>query len=90
MTQAAFGGSAFNTHVDLWLDCEHGRVPLRQVGAEFVIASDPCEIPPRCIASVVISIDGQLHRRKVLLVDGLSADKPMAHMVPCDEDGLPF
>ncbi len=89
MTQAAFGGTPFSTRVDLWLECEHGVVPLAQAGAEFVIAVEPVHIPA-CEAYVIVSVDGQQHRNRVRLIHGLSADNPRAKTVACDNDGLPF
>lgn len=90
MTQAAFGGPIFNARVDLWLQTPDDHIRLCQVGAEFVIADPPCDIPSGAAATVVISIDGKAHHRRVIVMDGLSSDKPKSRVVACDEDHLPF
>lgn len=75
MTIGAFGSTPFSAVVDLWLDCEFGRVPLSQTASTFVIAASPRDIPP-CRATVVISVDGHEHRRSVNLIHGMSASNP--------------
>lgn len=90
MTQAAFGGTIFNSTVDLWLETERGKVPLSQAGTAFVIAVDAIEIPAGALASLVVSIDGDEHHRKVLLPQGMRHGRPKTGIVSCDDEGLPF
>jgi hypothetical protein len=83
MTQSTPGIAPFSAEVDLWLDCEHGRVPLAQVSDDFVIASNPTTLPV-CEAEVVVSVDGHLHSRRVLLVNGMSQDNRRAAVQPLE------
>jgi hypothetical protein len=87
MSQGAFGIMPFTTDVDLWLDCEHGRIPLSQVGSTFVIASCPRQLPP-CKAQVVVSIDGQVYPRAVRLVNGMRANQRRTLVLA--DDAIPF
>ena len=89
MSYAAFGVKPFSADVDLLLESEHGHlVPLSQVGATFVIAASPQEVPPGR-ATVVVMVDGREHRRAVNLVNGMSLNKPLA-MILADDAFAPF
>ena len=87
MDQGAFGIQPFSTEVDLWLECDHGRVELSQVGATFVIAQTPSALP-QCHADIVMSIDGRIQKRRVELVSGMSEDE--AETMVLASDSLPF
>jgi len=73
--------------VELWLECEHGRVNLAQVGPSFVIAAQPTDIP-ECEADVVVCIDGRQHVRRVHLAGGMKASVSKATALAVDS--LPF
>jgi len=90
MTEAAFGGPVFSSRVRLWL--EHGghTIPLAQVGADFIIASEPCDLAPGTRATIVVKVNDDVSRQDYLLVDGLSRDQLESATVVLDEDGLPF
>ncbi|MEX2543879.1 MAG: hypothetical protein WD316_02010 [Phycisphaeraceae bacterium] len=88
MAQGAFGVNSFSTVVDLWLDCEQGRVPLSHVGSTSVIAASPRDLPA-CRARVVVSVDGREFVRAVTLIDGMSRAESEARVV-ADEPPLPF
>ena len=90
MTQAAFGGTSFSSVVNLWLEIGPDVIPLAQVGADFVIASTPSQVPADTDAIVVVSINGHEYRHKYLLADGLSHDNSRSRTVVYDDDGLPF
>lgn len=79
MTQGAFGIAPFTTQVRLWLECEHGKISLSHVGSEFIIASEPQNVP-ECDATVVVSIDGEEHRRPVRMC-GMTRENPKAAVV---------
>ena len=90
MTQAAFGGSIFNAEVELWLTHEDGCIKLRQAGAEFVIAEDGPRLLPQSRVSLAVAVDGKVHERDAILVDGILPGQPRSRIVACDADGLPF
>jgi len=90
MTQAAFGGETFSKPVKLWLEWEGGRVALGQVGAGFVIAAEPCHVPP-CKVTVVAAVGDEVFRHRYHLVDGLlEGDNPRSAIVSCEASMLPF
>ncbi|NBC10957.1 MAG: hypothetical protein GVY24_04375 [Planctomycetes bacterium] len=90
MTQAAFGGNPFSTRVKLWLEGDAGKLKLSHVGADFVIASEPCSLPAQTPVTVVVSVDGKEHRHRYLLREPLTTNKPRARTMICEPDGLPF
>lgn len=90
MTHAAFGIAPFSAEIGLWLECDEGRFPLAQTGPDFVIAADARTLPPGYCASIVVSVDGEEHRRPVVLVMGMSADEPMTPVRCVDDEVAPF
>jgi len=70
MEIGAFGRTPCSSNVALWLECEHGRVQLRQVGDRYIIAAKPTRLPV-CWANLVISVDGRSSAHKVVLVNGM-------------------
>lgn len=87
MSQSAFGIKPFSTRVELWLEWEHGRVDLAQVGPTFIMASRPTSVPA-CKAVVVVSVDGEKVHHPVQLVRGMT-ESDVKTMILAD-DGLPF
>jgi hypothetical protein len=60
-----------SAEVDAWLECEHGRLPLRRITAKSVVVKEAREIPA-CYADLVVSIDGQIQRMPVWLRSGFT------------------
>ncbi len=82
MSDTAFGGPPYSADIDLWLECEHGRIPLSHTAPDFVISATPRDLP-RCEADVVVSVDGKAHRRRVVLC-GMSVDEPRSAILPLE------
>ncbi|MFI4859542.1 MAG: hypothetical protein ACIAXF_02550 [Phycisphaerales bacterium JB063] len=80
----------FTTQICLWLEDGLGRVNLAQVGADFVIAAEPCRVPANAVVQVVVSINGNERRLPYLLVDGLAESCLRSKTIACEADGLPF
>ncbi len=91
MQQAAFGGTPFSADVDLWLELEeHPKktVPLTQAGVDFVAFAEPVALPAGP-AWVILSVDGELYRNRVYLVNG-STKGSLEAAIACYKDGAPF
>lgn len=87
MDRPAFGIPPFSTDVGLWLEGSWGRWPLRQVCDTFLIAEEPRQLP-EVSGDIVISIDGQVFRRRVRLPEGM---KPTHIETPIGpDDDIPF
>lgn len=78
----------YSADVDLWFECESGRIPLAQVATTFIIPARPTTLPP-CRGTLVISVDGKQFRGEVDLVQGMSPDLPDALILSVD-DAAPF
>ena len=78
MGQAAFGGEAFSTDVDIWIEYGTARIPLCEVGPDFVYAREPRAVPAGEEVILIISVDGRLYRHRVVLVNGMSGSNPQA------------
>jgi len=92
MIQAAFGGTPFSSEVDLWLEVEGyppGNIALSQAGADFVVVTEPIDLPAGP-AWVVVSVDGHLYRNRVHLTRGISQDHSRVPTAACCENDLPF
>ena len=64
-----------------------GSKPLRQIGSTFLIAEEPPELPEDP-ADAVISIDGELFRHPVRLLEGISPDQIETPIRP--DDAIPI
>ena len=82
MSQAAFGGEAFSTDVDLWIEYGKVRIPLGEVGPDLVYARNPHNVPAGKEVTLIISVDGQKYRHRVVLVDGMSKSNLQAAIEP--------
>ncbi|MEM6749274.1 MAG: hypothetical protein AAGA57_02855 [Planctomycetota bacterium] len=82
--------SGYSSRVELWLESEHGRVKLSQVGFDFVIAAEPFELPAASRARVVVSVDGREQRLDYTLVDGLSEGQNRSKTVYAEGDTIPI
>ena len=72
-TMADVGGHSAVVELELIVS---GRcVGLSQVAPEFVIVQNPENLAP-CQAEVIVRVDGDENRRRVFLVDGISALTP--------------
>jgi hypothetical protein len=60
--------------IDLNLIVNDQRLPLNQVGVDFLMLRSPCEIPPRTKGQVVVTIDGRSNVRDIMVIDGANAD----------------
>ena len=57
--------------VRLWLDADGVKIPLAQVGPDFVITEGPANFPAITCAEVVVEVDGDEKRRRVQLPEGV-------------------
>ncbi|MBI1370804.1 MAG: hypothetical protein GC162_19395 [Planctomycetes bacterium] len=87
MTQAAFGGVAFSTDVELWLECGAARIPLTQVAPTFVRTDHPRDLPAGR-ATIIISVDGQIQSVPVILCNGMKSSDGETTIRP--NDAVPF
>jgi hypothetical protein len=79
----------YSADVDLWLDCgHHGKVQLTHASATFVIAAVAVCLPA-CLATIILTVDGQKYERPVKLVGGMSPNSREA-MVLSDDHISPF
>ena len=69
--------AGYSAEVDMWLESEHGTVPLVQAAPRFVIAAVPVSLPT-CEARLVILVDGKRSEHAITLVNGMSAKRAKA------------
>lgn len=84
----AFGGTSYSAAVKIWLECDLGRVPLSQVGPNFIVPAMPTDITPGEV-DIVVEIDGERHPRRVNLIGGLSRSSKRATILALDANA-PF
>jgi len=71
--------------VTLSLDCgEHGSLALSRVSPKSIVAKIPRNIPP-CIATLIVSIDGELLHQLVELPRGLRQSRGAALIRPIED-----
>jgi hypothetical protein len=71
--------------VRLWLDSGNERIPLAQVGPDFVISTAQSDRPEVTSGLLVVEVDGHADGRHVRLPEGLNhrdARTPIATLEP--------
>ena len=79
-----------SSKVRLWLESDAGTISLSQVGSDFIIAAEACELAPYSTAWVVVSINGNTHRSEYVILNGLSGENRRSKTAYCHSDGLPI
>jgi hypothetical protein len=64
------GSNGDSAEVALSLVIGDRTIDLSQVGPHFVVLKAPIELPPSP-AEVHVNVDGNIHRRRVFLVNGI-------------------
>lgn len=73
----------------MWLDCgPYGTVQLARITPKSVVAKERRNIPA-CEAELVVTVDGQFIRHKVMLTNGFSRGRNVARIQPMN-DAAPF
>lgn len=62
---------SYSAQVRLWLDTEHGRFPLAQVGPDFVITKSMVDRPEITSGDLEAEIDGDAKGHRVRLPEGI-------------------
>jgi hypothetical protein len=65
--------SNYSASVDLRLEVNGQQWPLAKTGHDHFVPATPFELPP-CDGVIVVSVDGNEHRSKVRLVNGVRPD----------------
>jgi hypothetical protein len=81
--------SSHSADVEMWLDCgPYGTVPLARITPKAIVAKDRPDIPA-CEAVLVVTVDGQFIRNRVMLTSGFSRGRNFARIQPMN-DVVPF
>lgn len=64
---------AYSPPIEITLEIFDERVPVAQVGPEFLILRTPRDFAPT-LATVVVTVDGQPVRRRVRFPSGIRSD----------------
>jgi hypothetical protein len=62
--------SGYSATVDLRLAADGKEWPLAKTGRDYVVPALPFQLPP-CDGEVIVIVDGDEHRSKVRLVNGV-------------------
>jgi hypothetical protein len=65
--------NGYSASVAMHLQVNGHKLPIAQVGRDFLILREPHVIAPSTQAEIVVEVDEQVTQRRVLLVDGISA-----------------
>lgn len=57
--------------VHMWLETETARIPVAQVGPDFIIMESHVDLPEVTCGELVVQIDGSESRHRVRLPDGV-------------------
>lgn len=57
----------------MWIEWGARRIPIGQLGPDFIIPTDPTGLPAGVLVELIVQVDSSVRRRWVRLPDGMIA-----------------